>query len=157
MEPQNAQREALLAELVRAHIRLTTLRHDLTRELARGSVIIRVILCSQSFWATTTKMNLLGLLTVHYLGTVGGEKGMRETTVEWTEVTWFLIEYFWVIYFICTHRDIPPFSFPETEECWGNPPAKKLSLLLQHAKKLDKKLMLHLNLCFLNDPKSLLS
>ena len=49
MEPQNAQREALLSELVWAHIRLTTLRHDLTRELALESVIIRVILCSQSF------------------------------------------------------------------------------------------------------------
>jgi len=58
-----------------------------------------------SIWATAIKIDLQGLLTVP--GTLGGEKGMTETRVEWTEFTWLLITYVWVI-FICTHCDTPP-------------------------------------------------
>jgi hypothetical protein len=50
-----------------------------------------------SIWATTTKMDLQRLLTRRekfwkvYLGTLGGEDGMRKTRVQWTEFTWLLI------------------------------------------------------------------
>ena len=33
-----------------------------------------------------------------YLGTLGREKGMRETRVEWTEFAWLLITFVWVIF-----------------------------------------------------------
>ena len=45
-----------------------------------------------------------------YLGTLGGEKGMRDTRVEWTELTWLLITYVWVFFYLHTswHPPFPP-------------------------------------------------
>ncbi len=113
-------------------------------------------LCSESFWATTTAMDLLGLLT---LPGYSRRRKRHEANKGWVYAIYFVFYYICLSEFFVEHRDHPPSesSSPyETEGCWGNSPAKKLSLLLQNAEEHDdKKLRLNLNLCFLNDRKAL--
>jgi hypothetical protein len=45
-----------------------------------------------------------------YLGTLGGENGLRDTRVEWTEFTWLLITHVWVIFYL--HIVTPPLPLP---------------------------------------------
>ena len=71
-----------------------------------GSVIVNFFVFyehdddTSKYCTTTTKMDLQG---PHFnRGTLGGEKDMRETRVDWTEFTWFLITYVLVIFDLTT-------------------------------------------------------
>jgi hypothetical protein len=68
------------------------------RRMKIGSVIVYLFSTSTMMSPPSTsaqseqlQQRWISRVSSLYLGTLGGEKGMRDTRVEWTEFTWLLI------------------------------------------------------------------
>ena len=80
---------------------------------ALGIVIIRVI-CAPSP-SEQLQQRWISWVSSLYLGTVGGEKGMRQTRVEYTQFTVFFITYVWVNFLLNIVTTPPPRLLPPTK------------------------------------------